>query len=161
MSVTVRVGRQDDDAALADLDRRAWSPAVGFPSVRPTGTGFFAPGSPPEAHVVAEVDGRVAGYARLLHMLPLVEAAHVLTVAGLAVAPDLQGRGVGHALLAGAEEQARRSGARKLAIRVLATNPAARRLYERYGFTVEGVLVGEFLIEGRPVDDVVLGKSLA
>jgi RimJ/RimL family protein N-acetyltransferase len=53
----------------------------------------------------------------------------------------------------------RRSDAR-ITLRVLSTNPAARRLYESCGFVVEGVLRGEFLLEGREVDDVLMAWSV-
>ncbi|MCZ9342980.1 GNAT family N-acetyltransferase, partial [Streptomyces sp. TRM76130] len=36
----------------------------------------------------------------------------------------------------------------------------ARRLYESEGFVVEGVLPGEFLLDGGYADDVLMGKSL-
>jgi len=52
-------------------------------------------------------------------------------------------------------EQARSRGARKLSLRVLGGNVAARRLYELCGFTVEGVLSDEFFLGGRYVDDVL------
>ncbi|RYY44131.1 MAG: N-acetyltransferase [Actinomycetales bacterium] len=51
-------------------------------------------------------------------------------------------------------------GAAKVTLRVLGTNPTARRLYERCGFAVEGVLVGEFVIEGSPVDDLWMATHL-
>jgi RimJ/RimL family protein N-acetyltransferase len=47
-----------------------------------------------------------------------------------------------------------------MTLRVLGHNAAARRLYEGCGFVVEGVLPGEFLIEGRYVDDVLMGRAL-
>jgi RimJ/RimL family protein N-acetyltransferase len=43
---------------------------------------------------------------------------------------------------------------------VLGTNPAARALYEAYGFVVEGVQREEFLLDGRYVDDVLMALQL-
>ena len=57
-------------------------------------------------------------------------------------------------------EQARSRGARKLSLRVLGGNVAARRLYESCGFTVEGVLCEEFFLGGRYVDDVLMACLL-
>ena len=48
---------------------------------------FFTDDSPPEAHLVAELDGRLAGYIRVKPVTPLRENAHVLGIVGLAVAP--------------------------------------------------------------------------
>jgi RimJ/RimL family protein N-acetyltransferase len=42
---------------------------------------------------------------------------------------------------------------------VLGGNAPARRLYERCGFRVEGVLPEEFLIGGAYVDDVLMGRG--
>ena len=49
-------------------------------------------------------------------------------------------------------------GAKKLSLRVLGSNTAAIRLYERHGYVVEGRYVDELLIGGEYVDDVILGK---
>jgi ribosomal protein S18 acetylase RimI-like enzyme len=163
--VAVRVARAGDEAGLARLDAAAWTPASGFPSVTervndPFFT-FFTDDSPPEAHLVAELDGRVAGYIRVKPVTPLRENAHVLGIVGLAVAPGDRRRGVASALLAAAGQLARARGARKLSLRVLSTNEAAMRLYERHGFQREGTLRDEFCIGGRFVDDVLMAKHLA
>jgi ribosomal protein S18 acetylase RimI-like enzyme len=160
-TVQIRVGRIADDAGLAALDAAAWTPASGFPSVIQASDGsFFSPDSPPQAHLVAEIGGRIAGYLRLKPMTRLPENAHVLGVLGLAVAPTARRRGVAAALLTAAEDQARARGAAKLSLRVLSTNHSAIRLYERQGFAHEGLLRGEFLIDGRYVDDVLMAKQL-
>ena len=163
--VAVRVARAEDEAGLARLDAAAWTPASGFPSVAervndPFFT-FFTDGSPPEAHLVAERDGRLAGYIRVKPVTPLRENAHVLGIVGLAVAPGDRRRGVASALLAAAERHARAGGARKLSLRVLGTNETAMRLYGRHGFQREGTLRDEFCISGRFVDDVLMAKHLA
>lgn len=162
--VVVRIARAGDEAGLAWLDAVAWTPESGFPSVMersgdPYST-FFTDDSPPAAHLVAELDGWLAGYLRLKPATPLAENAHVLAVMGLAVAPEARRRGVGAALLAAAEEHARARGAHKLSLRVLSTNESALRLYERLGFEREGVLRAEFRIGGRYVDDVLMAKHL-
>jgi hypothetical protein len=80
--VAVRIARPEDEAALTRLDAAAWTPASGFPSVAerindPFFT-FFTDDSPPEAHLVAELDGRLAGYIRVKPATTLRENAHVL-----------------------------------------------------------------------------------
>jgi RimJ/RimL family protein N-acetyltransferase len=42
---------------------------------------------------------------------------------------------------------------------VLGPNAAARALYESCGFTVEGVLREEFLLDGQYVDDVLMARG--
>ncbi len=160
--IEVRVARAADEAQLARLDRAAWTAQSGFPSVtRQAGGPFFTAGSPPQAHLVGTIDGAVVGYIRLAAPSPLPEQAHVLAVHGLAVAQEARRRGVATALLAAAEQRARKRGARKLSLRVLSTNPAAIRLYAELGFEQEGRLLGEFLIEGRYVDDLLMAKHLS
>jgi ribosomal protein S18 acetylase RimI-like enzyme len=159
--VSVRVARHEDEGALAGIDSAAWTPASGFPSVRAlAGGSFFSAGHPPAAHLVAEADGTVVGYVRVQPVTPLPENAHVHGIAGLAVAPAARGRGVASALLSAAAQHARERGARKLSLRVLSTNEAALRLYERLGFAREGTLREEFLIDGRYVDDVLMARRL-
>jgi ribosomal protein S18 acetylase RimI-like enzyme len=109
---------------------------------------------------VAEIDGTVAGYAKLGQMIPVPSHQHVLELNGLAVDPAGRRRGVGRRLVQEAIAEASRRGARKLSLRVLAPNSAARQLYEVCGFTVEGVLREEFLLAGRYVDDVLMARPI-
>jgi ribosomal protein S18 acetylase RimI-like enzyme len=159
---TVRTATEADEHALRALDAAAWAPASLFPSVlaRLGSEPFFADSRPAADHLVAELDGEVVGYVRLQPPTPLPEGRHVLGVNGLAVAPSARGRGVAQALLAAAEQRARETGAGKLSLRVLGTNAAARALYERAGFVVEGVLRAEFRIDGRDVDDYLMARHL-
>ncbi|SDR80486.1 Ribosomal protein S18 acetylase RimI [Actinopolymorpha singaporensis] len=157
----VRPARAEDDAALLAVDGASWSSTSGFPSLQgETRTSFFDDHNTPDLHLVAESDSSVAGYVRITTMVPFPEGAHVLGIYGFAVVPAARGQGVGSALLVAAQEYARRRGARKLSLRVFGTNTTARRLYERHGFVVEGVLRAAFLIDGEYVDDVWMSKFL-
>jgi ribosomal protein S18 acetylase RimI-like enzyme len=110
--------------------------------------------------LVFDDGGTVAGYVALGAPTALESNRHVVSIRGLAVAPSHQRRGVARALLTAAEAAARERGARRLTLRVLATNTAARALYEAYGFVVEGVQREEFLLDGRYVDDVLMALDL-
>ncbi|MEO7980089.1 MAG: GNAT family N-acetyltransferase [Sporichthyaceae bacterium] len=158
----VRTGRADDEAALHALDVAAWDASSVFPSVlaRLDDEPFFTDDHGPDAHLVAELDGAVAGYARLRRPTPLPESSHVVEVNGLAVSPGARGRGVAGALLAAVEVRARAEDAAKVRLRVLGTNAVARRVYERAGYVVEGRLRGEFRIDGVGVDDYLLARYL-
>jgi len=57
-------------------------------------------------------------------------------LANMAVSPEFQGRGIGSALLANAEQQARQAGLKMCSLIVDIENPSARRLYERCGYRV-------------------------
>ncbi|OAR25489.1 acetyltransferase [Streptomyces sp. ERV7] len=157
----IRPSRLSDEAALAALDREVWSPLHSVqPRPEPPFAPFFDPANPPAYYLVAEVEGRVAGYLRLVRPTRLDCNGHVRQIQGLAVAGRARGRGVARALLRAAAEESRRQGARRLTLRVLGHNTPARELYASEGFAVEGVLPGEFLLDGTYVDDVLMGRSL-
>ncbi|GAB2553025.1 GNAT family N-acetyltransferase [Kribbella endophytica] len=159
--VTVRRAVASDEAALLDIEMTAWDASSGFPSLtageRST---FFAERWGPDAFIVAELDGRVVGYIRLQEKYPFPEGAGVLSINGLAVALDARGQGVGSVLMEAVAAEGKRRGARKIALHVHGVNTAARRLYERHGYVVEGTHPREFLIDGQYVDSLDLALML-
>jgi ribosomal protein S18 acetylase RimI-like enzyme len=162
VTVDIRTARAEDDAALLEIDFATWTQAVSPAPVptRESRTSFFDDRTEMENYLVAEVDGEVSGYVLVHQNIPLDSHRHVLGINGLAVAPAAQGRGVGRALVEGAVAEAARRGASKVSLRVLGVNPGAQRLYERCGFVVEGVLRGEFELDGELVDDVLMARYL-
>jgi L-amino acid N-acyltransferase YncA len=110
--------------------------------------------------LVAADEKELVGYLILGPWVALESAAHVAEVHGLAVALDRQGEGIGGRLLDAAIERSRRQSVRRLVLRVLSTNRGARRLYERYGFEVEGTHREAFLLEGSYVDDLLMALDL-
>ncbi|MFJ8884389.1 GNAT family N-acetyltransferase [Streptomyces sp. NPDC102402] len=164
---SVRPARPEDETALGELDRAAWSPLHAVqPRPQPPYAPFFDDRHPPGEFLVADAVGEAgevspAGYLRLGHPTPLACNAHVRQIQGLAVAGWARRQGVARALLRAAYAESRRQGAGRLTLRVLGHNTAARALYEAEGFTVEGVLPGEFFLGGRYVDDVLMGRSTA
>ena len=158
----VRVAQEQDEEALHRVERATWttrsSPAPVPPEERP----FLSAAREVLAQdmLVADVDGQVAGYVQLRPPTALPAHRHVQEVSGLGVHPDYQGGGVASALLLAAVAEARRRGARRMTLRVLGHNAAARRAYERAGFHVEGVLRGEFVLGGADVDDVLMARRL-
>jgi ribosomal protein S18 acetylase RimI-like enzyme len=158
----IRPARRSDEAELGELDCAAWSPLHAVtPRPQPPYDPFFDQNHRPDQFLVAEdTGGTVVGYVRLVPPTPLACNRHVRQIQGLAVDDRARGRGVGRALVRAACDEARRQGARRITLRVLAHNTPARTLYEAEGFTVEGVLPGEFHLDGRYVDDVLMGRSL-
>ncbi|GGO79784.1 N-acetyltransferase [Wenjunlia tyrosinilytica] len=149
-----------DDAVLAEMDRRCWS-ELGFVGPRPEpGEPFFDATHRPCDFLVPVVDGKVGGYLRLVPATSLESNAHVWQIQGLLVDEWARGLGAGRALLDAAVQTVRGRGGRRLTLRVLGHNAPARRLYERAGFVVEGVLPEEFLISGGYVDDVLMGRRV-
>jgi ribosomal protein S18 acetylase RimI-like enzyme len=160
--IEIRPAKPGDDRALAALDRATWttltSPAP--PPPEPDWS-FLNEKVDIRDVLVAELDGEIAGYVRLAQPHPIESGRHVLQINGIAVDPAFQRRGVGQALLDAAAAEARSRGARRLTLRVLTHNEAALRLYERCGFVVEGVLRGEFFLDGVYVDDLLMAFDLS
>ncbi|WP_204163814.1 GNAT family N-acetyltransferase [Nocardioides solisilvae] len=158
--VRVRVARAEDGPRLRAIDLATWDPAVTPMPRKSPEEPFFSDRLDPADALVATRAGVPCGFALLQQHLSEPSRAHVLLLNGLAVDPAHQGHGAGRLLLDATLAAARARGLRKVGLRVLSTNPTARRLYESAGFVVEGVLRGEFVLEGREVDDVLMARRL-
>ncbi|WP_329250779.1 ribosomal protein S18-alanine N-acetyltransferase [Actinoallomurus sp. NBC_01490] len=103
-------------------------------------------------HYVAVDDGGVlAGWAGLS---AVGGQGDVLTIG---VRPELQGRGIGSALLTALLEEAAVRGCVEIFLDVRADNDRARRLYERFGFTAVGIRKRYYQPSG--VDAIVMVKQ--
>ncbi|HUE71800.1 MAG TPA: GNAT family N-acetyltransferase [Pirellulaceae bacterium] len=74
------------------------------------------------------------GLAICLPSYSSFRARPVLNIHDLAVAAEHRGKGIGRALLAAVEEEARRRGCAKITLEVRSDNALARDLYRRCGF---------------------------
>ncbi|MFJ5924052.1 GNAT family N-acetyltransferase [Kitasatospora sp. NPDC092948] len=156
----IRPAVEQDEQAIRTLDNTVWSPLSEVTPKGPDDAPVFDRQHRPAQYLLAELDGELVGYIRQVQEIPLESSAHVRQIQGLAVLPQARGRGVGDALIAAACDAARAIGARRMTLRVLGHNAPARRLYERNGFAVLGVLPEHFLLEGAYVDDVWMGRAL-
>ena len=132
-ALRIRLAQAGERQQLEDLQRRA---SLALPDYREQITAHpDAIGLPSEQIelgqvIVAELDGRMAGFAAVVEN----------ELDGLFVEPDLWRHGIGSALIEAATHQARRDG---LALRVIAS-PTAREFYESCGFSVEGEAATRF-----------------
>ncbi len=108
---------------------------------------------------VAEVDGRIVG-SLALERGPAEKSAHLRTLAILVI-KGFRGMGAGSALMGYAVEWARANRVKKITLGVFSSNPAAVRLYEKFGFEVEGRLRNQFLIQNEFVDELLMGLQLS
>ena len=94
---------------------------------------------PDSSHLfVAETaEGTRGGFLHLQTTVDFFTGAPNCHISDVAVAPGMDGRGIGGRLLAFAEEWARRHGCRFITLGVFPGNERARALYERHGFGVE------------------------
>lgn len=114
--------------------------------------------SRPDMHsLVAEVDGRVVGQLGLF-LESAARRRHVGSV-GMAVHDDFQGQGIGSAMMAAALELADNwLNLHRIELEVYTDNPAAIRLYEKFGFVIEGTLRHFAFRNGEYVDAYKMGR---
>lgn len=100
------------------------------------------------------LDGRLVGVVSLRDY----DARMLKAEIGYQVAPEAQGRGIGtaavRALCAAAFAE---TPLRRLIALIHEDNLASRRLIERVGFRLEGILREHYLIEGRPANEAAYG----
>lgn len=84
-------------------------------------------GRPGVLNLVAESEGRVAGYV-------MAWGRDRLHLVNIAVAPEFRGKGLGWKLMAAAEEFGRSIGAGSLYLEVRESNRSARGFYQSLGF---------------------------
>jgi RimJ/RimL family protein N-acetyltransferase len=79
----------------------------------------------------------------------------------MAVLQDHQSRGIGTELLAALDSWATAVGISRLELTVMSDNEPALALYERAGYSLEGRKRDAIIVDGRGVDELVMGKPLA
>ncbi|MEC3953032.1 GNAT family N-acetyltransferase [Nocardia sp. CDC153] len=134
------------DTELADLDeRKAW-----FASR--TGAGHPV--------LVAEIDGKVAGYASYGQFRP--KSGYRFSVENSVYVSDIfQRRGVATALMNALLERARRGGVHAMIAAIESSNRTSIALHEKFGFTIVGQLPEVGLKFGRWLDLTLMQLTFA
>lgn len=73
---------------------------------------------------------------------------------------DYAGKGIGTSFFKNVDEWARQSGVHRLELTVECRNHAARHLYEKSGFKIEGTRAKSMLVEKKFVDEYYMAKLL-
>ncbi|MEV1001954.1 GNAT family N-acetyltransferase [Nonomuraea sp. NPDC050202] len=143
----MRLAQEGDRAAVEQLVHDAYTPwieVIGMPPL------------PLESDYAALIaDGRVHVTDGLEGLIVLVPEEGVLLVDNVAVRPELHGRGIGRALMAHAEREARRLGLPALRLYTNVRMTANIALYESLGYRE----TGRQGIEGRSA--VLMRKQLS
>lgn len=71
-----------------------------------------------------------------------------------------QGKGIGKQLFAGLDVWARENSLKRLELTVMCPNKAARHLYEKAGFEIEGIKKCSMLVDGEFIDEYYMAKLL-
>lgn len=101
-------------------------------------------------------DGISAGMCKLIPYT--YRTAHVVHLGGVAIDPDLSGKGCGTAMLQEIIQHAKSRGFRRIELSVTVGNDVAKNLYEKVGFCQEGIL-REFAFlesENRYADEILM-----
>ncbi len=104
------------------------------------------------SYVLRTADGEVAAFCTCWLV---IDELHINTIA---VDPARRRQGYARDLLAHVLREAKRSEARRAVLEVRASNTAAIRLYEAFGFTTESVRKGYY--PSPPEDALVLSRLL-
>ena len=115
---------------------------------------------PKSLFLIAEIDGELAGYAKLIFEStePEIVAEWPVELARLYSHQEFLGIGVGQALLNACVERAKEAGRDVMWLGVWEYNPRAQRFYEKNGFTVVGDHV--FQLGSDPQTDILMRKRL-
>lgn len=96
--------------------------------------------------LVGELDGRVVATAQVTWMRMLAaDGGLYCQVEAVRTAADLRGQGIGAALMAHVEEEARRRGAARIQLTSNRKRVDAHRFYERLGFETSHVGMKKYL----------------
>ena len=164
MTTTVRRARIDDAEAIAAImdDPAVYAGLMQMPyasaEAQRTRLGdFLAPGKL-DLLLVAEQGGKVVGSSGMHPAGVAVRRRHVMSI-GISVLPDVQGQGVGTALMQAMCDYADRwMGVLRIELTVYTDNDAAIALYRKFGFEMEGRHRGYALRDGRYVDAFAMAR---
>lgn len=126
----VRMAKPADRAAIEEIVQAAYEPWIRTIGVRP------APLDADYAELISRGLVFVSGVGELTGVIVLVPEPDVLLIENVAVRPDRQGEGIGRALLAFAETQARGSGRPAVRLYTHSAITCNVALYERLGYVV-------------------------
>jgi [ribosomal protein S5]-alanine N-acetyltransferase len=105
-------------------------------------------------------DGRMVGYLTIRPTGSDHPWTTHIAVFGIMVLKEFWGQGIGGALLTAAEVHCKKSKFRRIEARVRTKNERALRLYQRFGFVIEGTRRAAALIDGELSDEYYIAKLI-
>ncbi len=111
-----------------------------------------------DVFLVAEENGVVVGFV-IIRRGKYSKNRHVGYL-GIGVRKDYRGKGIGKSLMREAERIARQRGFEKICLEVFSSNRRAIKFYKKLGYKIEGKRKKQYIIGGKYVDEVLMGKWL-
>lgn len=134
----IRMAEEKDAPEMAELDKVCfadpWSEASFRQEMTENDRAFY---------IVAEIEGKVVGYAGLWAIL---DEGHITNVA---VSPDYRRKGIGRAIVGTLVEAAEENGLTSFTLEVRESNLPAQELYTEFGFEPAGLRKGYYLDNGE------------
>jgi diamine N-acetyltransferase len=150
-SVTIRRGTLDDAALLSELGARTFSETFAADNIPEDLAAYMATSfnvaqqttelnDPGSIFLIAEVDGRAAGYAKLHDGEPEkgIEGANPVELVRLYVSREWLGRGIGEQLMRTCLDEARQAGHETIWLGVWERNARAQAFYRKWNFRTVG-----------------------
>jgi RimJ/RimL family protein N-acetyltransferase len=109
-----------------------------------------------DCYLVAADGTEVVGFAHAERGLYRRSKHSAVVVMGLL--PRARGKGIGTKLLSAIDQWAAGVGVTRLELTVMAHNLPAIGLYSKRGYAAEGVRRHSLVVDGRPVDELVMAK---
>ena len=169
--LTIRHGTPDDAGLLSELGARTFSETFAADNTAEnlaayTAASFNVPQQtaeledPASTFLIAEIDGRAAGYAKLQDGEPekSVEGANPVELVRLYVSRDWLGRGVGEQLMRACVEEARQAGHDTIWLGVWERNARAQAFYRKWNFRAVGE--HEFQLGSDLQRDILMERRL-
>ncbi len=111
-----------------------------------------------DCYLVAAEGDKVVGFAHAERGSYRRNKHSAVVVMGLL--PEARGRGIGSELLGAIDAWAATVGVTRLELTVMAHNLPAIGLYSKRGYAAEGVRRHSLIVDGKPVDELVMAKIL-
>lgn len=170
-NLTIRRGKVDDAALLADLGTRTFSDTFAADNTPEDMTAYLASAFSPEQQadeladptslfLIAESDGKPVGYAMLRsgNVLDEVTGEKPIELVRLYVSRESLGSGVGAALMQSCINEASQQGHETLWLGVWEHNHRAQEFYRRWNFEEIGTHV--FQLGDDPQTDLLMQRSI-
>jgi len=108
--------------------------------------------------LVAEINHKIVGFLSAQRGVPnrIKHSAYIV----IGIRASFQNQGIGSQLFRELDLWAKQNDITRLELTVVCQNTAAKHLYEKYGFVIEGTKRNSMIVDGKYVDEYYMGKLL-